>query len=90
VAREDALRIKVNIGRRVAELRRKVPATQEGLAELLDVSVQWLSRVEAGSENLTIETLAKLANSLGVRVVDLFRAPGPEPKGPKRGRPRGR
>jgi transcriptional regulator with XRE-family HTH domain len=58
------------------------------MAERLGTSVQWLSRIEGGGENPTIETLVLFANTLGVPVIELI-TPG-EPVAPttKRGRPR--
>jgi transcriptional regulator with XRE-family HTH domain len=88
VAREDPERLVRNVGRRIAQIRLGLGISQERLAERLNCSVQWVSRVEAG-ENLTIHTLARVANVLRVRVVELFEPPQPEPKKPRgRGRPR--
>ena len=46
--------------------------TQEGFAQVLGTSIQWVSRVERGEENLTIATLVKLSDALGMQVVQLF------------------
>ncbi len=70
--RENAAKIKLTIGRRVAELRRGRGWTQEKMAEKIGTSVQWLSRIEGGGENVTIDTLVGLANILGVGVVELL------------------
>ncbi len=55
------------VGRRIAELRRKAGLTQEALAEELGVGWRYVSRAERG-ENLTLQTMAKIANVFGVRV----------------------
>lgn len=60
------------MGSRIAEIRKAKGVTQEALAAKLDVTTQWFSRVENGHENLTIETLCRVANAIGVRVVELF------------------
>jgi transcriptional regulator with XRE-family HTH domain len=86
VPRETTERIVLNVGRRVAELRQHAGLSQAQLAERLGVSVQYLSRVELGT-NLTLNTMVKLANAFRVSVPDLFQAPGPEMK-VRRGRPR--
>lgn len=49
--------------------------TQENFAEKLEVSLRYLQFVEAGNENLTIETLVKLANALKVPFPELFTPP---------------
>jgi transcriptional regulator with XRE-family HTH domain len=60
--------------------------TQADLAEALDVSVQWVSRVELG-QNLTLFTLAKIGRVLDVPIVKLFKEPAPEAQVVRRGRP---
>lgn len=80
VARREApARVIHRVGRRVAELRRAKDWTQERFAERLDTSVQWVSRVESGVVNLTIQTMCGLARALDVDVVELFTPPGPIP-----------
>ena len=74
------------VGRRAAELRRAKALTQEQLAEKLRLTVQYLQRVEAGKENLTVRSLVRLAKLLGVHVRELF-APPSSRKAPP-GRPR--
>jgi transcriptional regulator with XRE-family HTH domain len=69
---EEVLR---DIGRRVAELRRARHLTQEELAEGANFAFKYLQRIEAGRENLTVKTLVRLADSFGVTVGQLFRAP---------------
>lgn len=84
----DPERVKRDVGRRVAELRRKQGLTQAEIAEVVDVTVAYFARIEGGRENLTIESLAKLAGALSVRVSELFRAP--RSRTVKRGRPKSR
>jgi transcriptional regulator with XRE-family HTH domain len=56
-------RVRRDIGRRVAELRVARELTQERLAEKAAVSVKYLQRVEAGRENLTIESMVRLQSA---------------------------
>src|SRR5262245_44908530 len=58
----DPSKLMRNVGRRVAELRRQHGWTQALLAEKADVSIQYVRRIEAGRENLTLESIARLAN----------------------------
>ena len=62
--------------------------TQEQLSEVADVTVQYLQRVEAGRENLTVRSLLRLAALLEVTIVDLFATPTSRESRP--GRPVGR
>lgn len=64
------------IGLRLAELRARKGWSRERYAEHLGVTARYLGRLEAGRQNLTVYRLVWLAGSLGVRVADLFAAPG--------------
>lgn len=78
-----------NIGLRVLEMRKSRGLTQQELADRVPVDVGKISRVELGKQNnLTVATLVKLSNALGVRVVDLFSTPKVPRKKASRGRPR--
>ena len=60
------------VGRAVAAFRRASGMTQAELAARASVAVQYVQRVEAGKQNLTIATCVKFANALGVEPVRLF------------------
>lgn len=64
-----------SIGRRVAELRKERRWSQAVLAERMKLSAKYVQRIEAGRENLTVESLLRLADALGVDVVALFETP---------------
>lgn len=76
VARENPADLLKNVGLRIVELRSKRGWSREDLAERLNISVRYISRIEAGGQNLTVHRLAWLAGKLGVRVVELFAEPG--------------
>jgi transcriptional regulator with XRE-family HTH domain len=61
-----------NAGRRIAELRSAQGWTQEDFAEAAEVSLSYVRQVEAGTENLTLRSLVKLANVLHVKPLDLL------------------
>jgi transcriptional regulator with XRE-family HTH domain len=90
VVKESPSKLRHLVGRRISEVRRSCEITQEALAEKLDVSTQWLSRVENGRENLTLDTIVRFANILGVGVIELITIPSVEVDLPKRVRPRPR
>ena len=82
----DPGRLQRDVGRRIAELRADRGLTQERLAELADVTARYVQSVEGGNENLTLETIAKLANILKAPVISLFEPP--VTKKPRPGRPK--
>lgn len=61
-----------NVGRRVAEMRAELGLTQDEFSAQVGIGLKYLQRIEAGRENLTIESLVKLANHLNTRVTALF------------------
>lgn len=65
------------VGRRIRQLRvsRVGPRmTQEDLSERARISVSFLSMIERGERSPHLETLAKIAEALEVRMADLFHA----------------
>jgi transcriptional regulator with XRE-family HTH domain len=76
VREQDPKRVLQDVGRKVAELRAEMKLTQEAFAEsVLGVSLKYAQALEAGRENLTVESLVALANKAGVKVAWLFEAP---------------
>lgn len=63
------------LGRRIAELRATAGLTQEQFAARLDISLQYIQRIEAGRENLTVRSLLRVSGALGVQLVALFVPP---------------
>jgi transcriptional regulator with XRE-family HTH domain len=86
VRRLDPDRALKDVGRRLAELRRERAWTQEELAERLGLQTNNLQRIELGMQNLTVRSLVRLANALGVTLGDLFEPPTSRTVRP--GRPR--
>jgi transcriptional regulator with XRE-family HTH domain len=67
------------IGLRIKSLRRGRGLTQEQVAERTRLSVNYLSRVERGLENPTLDTFLALAGALKVEPLDLFTIEQEEP-----------
>ncbi|WP_433442196.1 helix-turn-helix domain-containing protein [Nonomuraea sp. CA-141351] len=65
----------VALGRRIQSLRHDRMLTLQQLAEASDVSVSMLSSVERGHKVPTIVVLARIADGLGVALVDLIAQP---------------
>lgn len=60
------------IGRRIKELRKSKGLSQEKLAEKAETSPNYLSRMERGTENPTLDMLIKLTNALEVEMWEMF------------------
>lgn len=60
------------IGKRLKMFRKTAGKTQEQIAEGAEISGKYLSRVELGLENPTIDTYIKIASSLKVDPTELF------------------
>lgn len=62
------------IGQRIRELRTQRPErwTQEDLADRAKISVSFLSMIERGERVAHVETLAAIAEALGVTLSELF------------------
>ena len=59
-------RVRVALAQRIAELRQDSRMRQSDVAKKMHVSQQFISQIETGEEsNLTVETLIKIARSLG-------------------------
>ena len=57
---------KVALAQKIAEIREEKHLRQSDLAKRLGVSQQFISQIETGEEkNLTLETMVKIAKSLG-------------------------
>jgi len=54
------------IGKRIQKSRLDASLTQENLAELLQISTNYLSKVETGREKPNLEMLDKICNALNV------------------------
>ncbi len=67
------------MGARIKGLRRWRGLTQDQLAEKAGVSLNYLSRIERGLENPTLDTLLGLAKGLKVEPLELFTFEHEEP-----------
>jgi transcriptional regulator with XRE-family HTH domain len=60
------------LGLRVKELRRARGLSQEQLAEKMEITPNYLSSIERGRENPTLDLLTILARGLKIELVSLF------------------
>jgi transcriptional regulator with XRE-family HTH domain len=64
------------LARNLRHRRVSAGLSQEDLAERTGLSQTWISRLEMGRANPTMETINTLAAGLSIRVHDLFDDPG--------------
>lgn len=62
------------IGIRIGNIRKKMGLTQEELAAKMDIGPKYLSSIERGKENPTLNTLIKLSQALEVDLGEIFNA----------------
>lgn len=67
--------VTIVVGMNIRRLRRIRQLTQEQLALDAGISSDYLSRMELGKENPTIDVLARLADALDVAITELFHDP---------------
>jgi transcriptional regulator with XRE-family HTH domain len=60
------------IGLRIKELRRISGLSQEKLAEKMGISPKYLSSIERGKENPTLDTFIKVAKALNLELMEIF------------------
>ena len=56
------------LGERIREERLRLHLTQAALAEEIDISDTYMGAIERGERSLTLDTLVRLVNRLGVTV----------------------
>lgn len=58
----------VNLGKRIRQERLKLNLTQEQIAESIDISDSYMGQIERGERSLTLDTLIRLVDRLGVTI----------------------
>lgn len=60
------------VGARIKDIRNRKGLTQEQLSEKMEINPKYLSSIERGNENPTLNTLIKLSESLEVDLGAIF------------------
>jgi transcriptional regulator with XRE-family HTH domain len=60
------------IGKRIQELRKKQKLSQEQVAERAGINSNYVSRIERGMENPTLDMLLKISESLHVGIWEML------------------
>ncbi len=64
--------VQVRFGNRLREVREKVGVSQEKLADLAQLHRTYVSSVERGKRNISLQNIERLAHALGVSLKDLM------------------
>lgn len=70
---DESSKVRLIIGDRIRMIRNHSRFTQKRLSELTGLNDKYISRVERGEENVTLDTLIKITSSLGISLEDLFK-----------------
>ena len=60
------------LGQTIRTLRKQAGFSQEFLAEKSSLSPVYISRVECGKENISVDAAMRIAKAVGVRLQELF------------------
>ena len=60
------------LGKRIQAIRIQKGITQQALGDQIGVNAHYISNIERGQKNITIKTLAKIADGLGVELFELL------------------
>ena len=66
------MEIKKLIGNRILELRREKGLSQEALANIAEVDRTYMTGVETGKRNISVQVLLKIIVALGTNYKDFF------------------
>ncbi|CDE58842.1 putative restriction-modification system control element Bcll [Fusobacterium sp. CAG:439] len=66
------IELKNNFGKKLAYLRKKRNLSQMHLAEIIDSNFNYVSQIECGRANITMNMLILLADALDVEAKELF------------------
>lgn len=60
------------VGKRIKEARLKKGLTQEGLSEIIDVSIAYLSRIERGNSQINLKRLVEICEILDMSLSEVL------------------
>ena len=64
--------VKQKIGRRIKELRGQKDLSQEEVANTAEMGRSFMTHIESGRRNISVETLQRILSVLGVSFKDFF------------------
>ncbi len=69
---QHAMDQKELLGKRIKDLRNRAGLTQDALAERVQINSKYLSAIERGQENPTLDVVLRLAEALNVEPREVF------------------
>lgn len=72
MSQNNQLSIKQRFGKAIRRRRRELDLSQEELAERAELHRTYISNIERGELNPSLETMEKLVKALNITVSDLF------------------
>lgn len=87
---DDAEALIATVGARLKQLRHAAGYTQEAMAQRVGCGLRNYQRLETGLVNMSLRTVARLAEALEVPAVDLLAAPPRRQSVANEGRPAAR
>ena len=66
------MNLKNQLGKRIQDLRKAQKLTQEMLAEIMDVSQNYIASIECGNANMSLAKVLELSNFLKVDISNLL------------------
>ena len=70
--REKRMKLRLLVAKRIRHIRAGKGLSQEGLAGIAELHRTYVSSVERGERNVTVDSLERLADALGVDVRAFF------------------
>ena len=67
--------IKQEFGNRLNQIRKEKKISQERLAELSELNRPYISAIEQGKRNVSLEVIEKLAQALEIEIAEFFQTP---------------
>ena len=71
-AREKRMRLRLLVAKRIRQIREEQWLSQEGVAGIAELHRTYVSSVERGERNITVDSLERLADALDVDVRAFF------------------
>jgi transcriptional regulator with XRE-family HTH domain len=81
VSQKEQSDINLRFGKAMRRRRRELDLSQEELAERADLHRTYVSSIERGERNPSLENIEKLAKALGISIARLFTEYGVEVEG---------
>jgi transcriptional regulator with XRE-family HTH domain len=69
---KDVMNVKIKFGQQIRRLRINLHLSQEELAYECDLNKNYVSDIERGERNISLQSIAKLAKGLQVSLSELF------------------